>query len=117
MKVAIIGAGLAGTSLAFALKQHVSDVVIYEAGSSIAAGASGNDIGLINPRLSAFRTPESDYYTSAFGLAVRTFEQLQNIDWKRCGSLHLMISDQKDKRFPQTIENWNWPSSTRTPSA
>lgn len=109
MKVAIIGAGLAGTALAYVLKRAGAESIIYEAEDEIAPGASGNDIGLINPRLSAFRTPESDYYTSAFGLAVRTFDAMSGINWKRCGSLHFMNSEQKAKRFPQTLGNWGWP--------
>lgn len=111
MRVAIIGAGLAGTACAYYLKHYVSDIKIYDAESQMASGASGNDIGLINPRFSAFQTPESDYFASAFSQAISLFETLEGIDWHRCGALHLMADEKKKKRFPQTIENWGWPGS------
>jgi flavin-dependent dehydrogenase len=47
MKVAIIGAGLAGTAAAWALRQAGAEPVIYEAGPEIAPGASGNPVGAL----------------------------------------------------------------------
>jgi tRNA 5-methylaminomethyl-2-thiouridine biosynthesis bifunctional protein len=94
------------------LKQAGLAPELYEAGSDIAAGASGNPLGLVNPRLSADRTPESDFYASSFALASRTFDEIQSrhdIEWNKCGGLHLIVEDKKGKRFPQTLENWSWP--------
>lgn len=138
MKVAIVGGGLAGTSCAYVLKAAGLDVSLYEAGDALAPGASGNDVGLYNPRLSAHRTPESDFYVSAFAQAIRTFSHLCHsdrpegveesglvdgkarslgfarddknlIDWNPCGALHLIVDEKKQKRFPQTHEQWGWP--------
>ncbi len=109
MKIAIIGAGLAGTSCAYVLKQAGADVTIYESGPAIAPGASGNTRGLYNPRLSAFRSAESDFTSAAFALALRTFPDLKDIGWNRCGSLHLITDDKRRQRFTQTAQNWNWP--------
>ncbi len=109
MRVAIIGGGLAGTACAFVLRQHGIEPVLYEVSDHLAAGASGNDIGLYNPRFSAFRTPESDYFSAAFSLFLRTVGQFSDVDWNPCGALHLMIDDKKEKRFRQTYENWGWP--------
>ncbi|MCD8494121.1 MAG: FAD-dependent 5-carboxymethylaminomethyl-2-thiouridine(34) oxidoreductase MnmC [Alphaproteobacteria bacterium] len=112
MKIAIIGAGLAGTACAYVLKEAGLSPHIYEAGDDIAGGASGNPFGLVNPRLAADRTPESDFYAASFALAVRVFTQIQkhtDIGWRQCGGLHLMAEGKKSKRFPQTVENWGWP--------
>lgn len=114
MKIAIIGAGLAGTSCAYILKQSGFTPEIYEAGTETAPGASGNPTGLVNPRLSAERNPESDFYASCFALSIGTFNQIQaqsDIGWRKCGGLHLMIDDKKKKRFPQAIVNWGWPEA------
>lgn len=108
-RVAIIGAGLAGTACAYILKQHGAEPVIYEAGKTIAPGASGNPVGLINPRFSAERTPESDYFVSGFAAAINLFGQTPDIGWSACGALHLMVDEKKQRRFPKTIKSWGWP--------
>lgn len=108
MRVAIIGGGLAGCSLAYALKQSGVSPVVYEAGASLASGASGNPTGLYNPRFSALRTPESDYYAAAFSLGLRLFKNFEDIEWNPCGALHLMNDEKKEKRFHQMIKNWGW---------
>ncbi len=128
-KIAIIGGGLAGTACAYVLKCAGVEPVIYEAGAEIAPGASGNPIGLYNPRLSAHRTPESDFYAHAFRLALETFSSLCHserlalknldpsaralqddniIDWNPCGALHLITDERKKKQLEQTIETWGW---------
>lgn len=109
--VAIIGGGLAGTACAYVLKQNGLRPVIYEASDRLASGASGNDIGLYNPRLSAERHAESDYFTAAYSLALRVFPVLENIDWRPCGALHVMNDVKKQKRLPQTCANWGWPDT------
>lgn len=74
--IAIIGGGLAGTACAYMLKMRGLDPVIYEAGETLASGASGNSVGLYNPRFSAKWTPEARFYASAYDLALEIFEQL-----------------------------------------
>lgn len=108
MKIAILGAGMAGCALAYFLKQSGHEPVIYEANDALASGASGNSYGLYNPRFTAFRTPESDFYVAAFCAALRTFAALDDIDWDPCDALHLINDEKKQKRFSQTIENWGW---------
>jgi tRNA 5-methylaminomethyl-2-thiouridine biosynthesis bifunctional protein len=103
-RVAIIGGGLAGTSCAYILKQYGIEPVIFEAADSLAPGASGNALGLYNPRLSALRGPESDFYTGAFALAVRTLKDKA----RACGSLHLVTDDDRRKKFQSTAAHWSW---------
>lgn len=105
MKVAIIGAGLAGTACAYMLKQRNVDVEIYEAGDSIAPGASGNEVGLYNPRLSA----EPGFYKDAFEVALKTFPKLGDVDWNPCGALHLMTDEKRALRYTKMVESWDWP--------
>lgn len=112
MKVAIIGAGLAGTSLGYVLSRAGAHVKIYEASDNVASGASGNALGLINPRIAAHRTPQSDFYISAFAQAVRTFNSIEGVDWNECGSLHLITDEKREKRYHKTIEHWAWPESS-----
>ncbi|MAF98108.1 MAG: hypothetical protein CMH26_05675 [Micavibrio sp.] len=108
MRIAVIGAGLAGSSLAFALKRFGSEVIVFEASGDVASAASGNQVGLYNPRFTAERTPQSDYYVAAYSLAVRMFSAFTDIDWNPCGALHLITDEKREKRYAQTLENWRW---------
>ncbi|MDH5723755.1 MAG: FAD-dependent 5-carboxymethylaminomethyl-2-thiouridine(34) oxidoreductase MnmC [Alphaproteobacteria bacterium] len=112
MRVAIIGGGLAGTACAYALKQAGYDSVIYEASDAIASGASGNKIGLYNPRFTAQKDENAKYFTAAFFEALALFEQAkEEIDWNPCGALFLMNDEKKIRRYPKTVESWDWPDN------
>lgn len=105
MRVAIIGAGLAGTACAYVLRQHGLEPAIYEAQDQIAHGASGNEVGLYNPRLSA----ERSFFEGAFRDALRVFPTLKGAGWRKCGSLHLITNDKRKIRFENCLKNWQWP--------
>ena len=101
-RVAIIGGGLAGTACAAVLRGRGINHVIFEAGPELASGASGNKRGLFNPRFMAQRNEQSDFYAAAYALAART------LDIEPCGSLHLLIDAEKEKRLRACLENWGW---------
>lgn len=105
--IAVIGGGLAGTSVASRLKQEGFSVDLYEA-NEIASGASGNARGLFNPRFTSARNAVSEFYASAYALALRRFTDFEDIDFKKCGSVHLLTDAEKEKRLKGALENWNW---------
>lgn len=109
MRVAIIGGGLAGCALAYVLKRAGAEPVIYEAGGEIAPEASGNPVGLYNPRFTAEFGPEAEFYSSAFESVLDVFKTLSDIDWNPCGALHLINDEKKEKRFAQTVQSWPVP--------
>ena len=76
MKIAIVGAGLAGGACAYALAAAGHEVVVFERSNEPASGASGNDVGMYNPRLFAEMCPEAEYHKAAFELALRSFSSL-----------------------------------------
>jgi len=101
---------LAGCALAYVLKQAGAEPVIYEASSDLAAGASGNEVGLYNPRFSAQLDGPAQFYSAAYFEALKVFEHLgDEIDWNPCGALHLIVNDMKARRFPKTVASWGWP--------
>ena len=109
MCVAIIGGGLAGTACAYVLKQNGHEPVIYEASDALASGASGNKIGLYNPRFSALKDKNADYFTAAFFEALALFEQAgEEIDWNPCGALYLINDEKKIQRYPKINKSWDW---------
>jgi tRNA 5-methylaminomethyl-2-thiouridine biosynthesis bifunctional protein len=105
--VAVIGGGLAGTAAAYTLKQAGLAVTIFEK-VQLAEGASGNPVGLFNPRFSAKRSVDSDLYGSAYALALRTFKTIDDIGYAPSGSLHLVTDEEKAAKFSALLENWGW---------
>jgi len=108
MRIAIIGAGLAGSACAYTLKNAGHEVMVFEQAARSASAASGNEVGLYNPRLSALMDEKAAYYSSAFFEAQRAFEQFENINWKRFGSLLFVTDEKKETRFRKAVENWGW---------
>ncbi len=109
MRVNIIGGGLAGCSLAYTLKKEGVEPVIYEASSELASGASGNDIGLYNPRFAAQMDAPSEFYSTAFWAALEVFKEFGvSVDFNPCGVLSLLSDERRVKRFHKTAKSWGW---------
>lgn len=72
-KVAIIGAGIAGASLARAFAGRGSEVVVFDAAGP-AGGASGAPAGLLTPRLERADRPHVRATLAAFDYARRCYE-------------------------------------------
>ncbi len=112
----IIGGGLAGTSALWRLRRAGLDATLYERAPSLADGASGNPLGLVNPKLTAKQHPHSLYYTSAYALFLRDIALPQQkggdgaLNIRRCGSLHLELDDDKARRFEGYCANLGWHS-------
>ena len=64
-RIAIIGGGIAGASLAYALRREGLVPVLYES-KTIASGASGNPAGLIMPRLDNDDTPTAQFFIQSY---------------------------------------------------
>lgn len=107
-RIAIIGGGLAGSACAFTLKRRGLEPVLFERENSIAPGASGNAVGLVNPRFSALRSAQSDFYAGGYALARRTMEGMADIGFTPCGTLHLLRDAVKRKRLQDAKTHWGW---------
>lgn len=110
-RIAIIGGGLAGTSCAYVLKKYGFEPVIYEKGGALGVGASGNNLGLYNPRFSKKRDNLSDFFSSAYAQLINLAKQAgEAVGYSPCGALHLMNDDKKLGRYKSMSENWQWHS-------
>ena len=105
--IAIIGAGLSGAMLSHALEKDGHEVTIFE-DHKIAHGASGNDIGLYNPRFTSERNAIGDFYSTAYTTAYRFFQTIDDIDFNPRGAFHLITDEDKQKRFQNCLTSWNW---------
>jgi tRNA 5-methylaminomethyl-2-thiouridine biosynthesis bifunctional protein len=73
-KVAILGAGIAGASAAHAFGARGAEVTLYDRASTPAAGASGNALALLMPRLDAGDTGPARVLIASY-LAARALYQ------------------------------------------
>lgn len=102
--IGILGGGLAGCAMADWARHYGIAATIYEAGDRLACGASGNPIGLFNPRFSQSWGAEGHLYASAFALLARHTPPL------RRGNLHLLTTPEKTRRLHGFAANWGWHS-------
>lgn len=108
-QIAIIGGGLAGTACAYILKQYGFNPVIYEREVELATGASGNSLGMFNPRFCAQRDEFSEFFVPAYNQLINLARKAgEAIDYNPCGALHVINSPEKEKRFHSLIDKWMW---------
>lgn len=96
-RIAIIGAGIAGASLANALRDVGYAPDIYEADKP-ASGASGNAAGLIMPRLDIGDTPAGRFHAAAYLHAIRLLNNMPDGAFNACGVRQLIASDKERER-------------------
>ncbi|WP_425409643.1 bifunctional tRNA (5-methylaminomethyl-2-thiouridine)(34)-methyltransferase MnmD/FAD-dependent 5-carboxymethylaminomethyl-2-thiouridine(34) oxidoreductase MnmC [Hyphococcus sp.] len=112
-RIAIIGAGVAGASLAFELSRAGFHPSVYDA-SGPAAGASGNPAGLIMPRLDLDDTPAGRFHAGAYLHTLRLIEHLQDKMRARffspCGVLQHAMNDKDRARQLKLIERGALPA-------
>ncbi|WP_326518715.1 FAD-dependent 5-carboxymethylaminomethyl-2-thiouridine(34) oxidoreductase MnmC [Acinetobacter sp. CAAS 2-6] len=72
--IAVLGAGIAGLSVAWALAQRGHQVKIYERKAAL-SGASGNPLALLNPKLSPIQQSHTHLMTICWQHALRHYAQ------------------------------------------
>lgn len=101
--VAIIGGGLGGCLLAHTLSDTFQ-VSLFEQGSHVGAGASGNHLGLMHINFSSFVSPLSTFLISAYLYAQRFYQTLP-LKEKRVGVLQL-LQGALTKKQQQKYDFW-----------
>lgn len=98
----IVGAGIAGTATAYALKRKGLTVQLVD-GEGLGAGASGNPAALFMPRFSVNPTPEDDFHIAAYLYAEREMRNLQRdaapLFFDPRGVLQFARTDSEASRF------------------
>ena len=72
-RIAILGAGIAGACLAYAFNKAGCEVVVYDQAAGPGAGASGNPLALIMPRLDAADTAQARLLIEAYIAALNFY--------------------------------------------
>jgi tRNA 5-methylaminomethyl-2-thiouridine biosynthesis bifunctional protein len=100
-RVAVIGAGIAGASLAFALEQTGFQPILIDPAPG--SGASGNPAGLIMPRLDLADTPAAQFHRQAYLYALRLLTEFGGDGFNPCGVLHHATGEKARKRQEKLI--------------
>jgi len=99
--VAIIGAGIAGAALNRALAALGIEAQLYEA-TGPGAGASGNPIALVTPRLDAGLGTSARMSARAFARAARLYADISGAITQR-GVIQLMRAERDARRFAAIV--------------
>lgn len=106
--VTIIGAGLAGATCAYALKRRGIKTVLLEKNAELGMGASGNQLGLINPKIEVQDNPRNDAGLSAFSFSNHILKDMTDIDYTQTGALHLPANNRKQEKQQKLAQQTDW---------
>jgi tRNA 5-methylaminomethyl-2-thiouridine biosynthesis bifunctional protein len=102
-RVAVVGAGIAGTSCADRLAARGWEVTLIERHAEPAREASGNPVGLLRPALHLEDTALARLSRAALGYALRHFSALAEegraLPWRQSGVLRLARDAAQMRRF------------------
>ncbi|MBK2267491.1 FAD-dependent 5-carboxymethylaminomethyl-2-thiouridine(34) oxidoreductase MnmC [Francisella philomiragia] len=103
-KIAVIGAGLAGCSLAYELSTLSNfNITIFDKNSDIATEASGNFAGILEPYLTSDNNFSDQFHTLGYSILLEFINQYRN-DIEICNQGVLQIlSDEKELNRYQKI--------------
>lgn len=111
--VAVIGAGIAGTSVAHALLCRGVHVTLIDSASTPGSGASGNPIALLAPRLPRTSTPIGRLMSLAYRYAVAFYDDLEGQGakvWSGArGAFAMARSADEDERQRRAVATFDLP--------
>lgn len=109
-KIAIIGAGIAGCTTAYALARRGIAVTIIDR-HGIATEASGNPQGAMYAKLAAGEATHSEIYVQGYLQSLRWLHQhLEAGDgWDNCGLIQLASTEKEALRQRKFIANTHYP--------
>jgi tRNA 5-methylaminomethyl-2-thiouridine biosynthesis bifunctional protein len=101
----VIGAGLAGSSVAWSLAQRGLNVIVLEHHTKPANEASGNPAGIYMPVLEATHSLKEAFYSDALTLLQQRLAAApEKIQHDSCGVIHLPRDEKQVLRFQRIAE-------------
>lgn len=105
--VAIIGAGISGASLIYALRKRNIECFLIDKASSLSCGASGNKVALQMPKLTLDNSPYGLISLEAFSFSRKLASQLKATPVSN-GLILLPSREREIYKFKKLLQN-NWP--------
>lgn len=112
-QVTVVGAGIAGATLAFQLAARGMAVRVIEATGQIAGGASGNRQGALYIKPGVEWSPHTRLHWSAYQYALRFYGEIAELSpplWNPCGLIDLAFSQREAARQQRLIELNPYPT-------
>jgi tRNA 5-methylaminomethyl-2-thiouridine biosynthesis bifunctional protein len=109
-KIAVIGAGIAGASVAHALAQRGHAVTVIETAQAAASGASGNHAGVFRPLPSRDNSPLSRLLRAGFLLGRQQFPAFPDVRCGWTGVLHIARDDKHATTQRRTVAEQSLPA-------
>ncbi|MBT9568210.1 MAG: bifunctional tRNA (5-methylaminomethyl-2-thiouridine)(34)-methyltransferase MnmD/FAD-dependent 5-carboxymethylaminomethyl-2-thiouridine(34) oxidoreductase MnmC [Thiobacillus sp.] len=111
-QVTLIGAGVAGASLAHALAQRGIAVTVLERAGQIGQGASGNPVAVFRPLVSRDDNRTSRLTRAAFLHDLRIWPALGDaVEWTRCGVLLLAKNEEAANKLQRALDETTPPET------
>ena len=88
-RLAVLGSGIAGASIAAAARRRGLDAIILDAAPDPGAGASGNPAALLMPRLDRAHTGLSRLFLAAYLFALDAYRGLGQEAFSPCGVIEI----------------------------
>lgn len=102
-QIAIIGAGIAGASLAYELSLRGFEIWVFDKADKIASAASGNESGILSALLLKRGVALGEFSQSAYYEASRFYKQVLNADFK--GVYEFAYNEMMRARFSNQKDN------------
>lgn len=94
--IAVIGAGLAGASVARALAEKGAQVEVWERETAPATQTSAHPAAVVFPMVAKYATPLRRFYNAGYEATLAKIKRLQETQqfqgWQRRGALHLLVN-------------------------
>ncbi len=110
-QVVVVGAGVAGASLAHALATRGVNVTVLERAQAAGQGASGNPVAVFRPLVSRDDNRASRLTRAAFLHDLRAWSGLGDaVQWAQCGVLHLAKDSNAAAKLRQALSDTEPPA-------
>lgn len=113
--VAIIGAGIAGTTLARNLAERGVPVFLIDQAPEPASGASGNAQGALYAKLGVDYNDQTELAATALTFSHRFYQRWENDFWHPTGLLQLASTEQEQDRQRRFLNRNQYPDNVLRP--